>query len=177
MRLVYLLCAVAIVVFPFTASAEPATFSMIEFSVNTGQYWFDADSELENNEIFGWGIGLNFSGRWAAMLQFSSIFRGKMVDGVGEVTAYTYHVDGIRFFKVDSNLRPYVVAGFGNIETEIDKKKNREFQLNGGLGLHYKINPNWFLRGDCRLFYQTDTDMKDGPTHLMIGYRFGEGEI
>jgi hypothetical protein len=108
--------------------------------------------------------------------RYPHICHEKKIGGVGEVTAFNYHVDAIRFFRTESSLRPYIVAGFGNIETEIDKKKNREFQLNGGFGLHYKINPNWFLRGDCRLFYETDTDMKDGAAHFIVGYRFGKGE-
>jgi hypothetical protein len=169
-------CIIAIVAFPFTAMAEQTTFGIVEFSINTGYYQFDDDSDFENNAIIGWGIGLNFSKRWAAVLQYSSICHEKKIGGVGEVTAFNYHVDAIRFFRTESSLRPYIVAGFGNIETEIDKKKNREFQLNGGFGLHYKINPNWFLRGDCRLFYETDTDMKDGAAHFIVGYRFGKGE-
>jgi len=177
MCILFILCIFATVVFPFYAVAGQTTFSIIEFSVNSGYYQFDNDSQLEDNAIFGFGIGLNFSKRWAALLQYSSICHNKKVDGVGDVTAFTYHVDAIRFFRTESSIRPYIVAGLGNIEIEINRRKNREFQLNGGLGLHYKINPNWFLRGDYRLFYETDTDMKNSAAHFVLGYRFGEGEL
>ena len=57
--------------------AEQATFSIVEFSINTGYYRFEDDSNFDNNAIVGWGVGLNFSKRWAAVLQYSSICHDK----------------------------------------------------------------------------------------------------
>ncbi|MCP4323293.1 MAG: hypothetical protein GY787_15885 [Alteromonadales bacterium] len=39
----------------------------------------------------------------------------------------------------NSNLRPFITAGVGEMTSDEDKNK-KYFQLNAGLGLHYKIN-------------------------------------
>ena len=70
-------CIIAIIAFPFTAMADQATISILEVSINTGYYQFDDDSDFEDNAIIGWGMGLKFSKRWAAVLPYSSICHEK----------------------------------------------------------------------------------------------------
>ena len=45
-----------------------------------------------------------------------------------------YHVDAYRFFKTEKHLRPYLVAGFGQMDLVADGEKINKNMLNAVSG-------------------------------------------
>lgn len=79
------------------------------------------------------------------------------------------------YLNTQSDWRPFITTGVGEMMRDQDRNKKR-FQINGGLGIHYKINDNWALQGDWRHYYSTRTHTNENQLGSAIIYRFGKGE-
>ena len=151
--------------------------SILEFSVNLGYISFDNQRELEDTGILGWGFGMHFSRRWAALLNYTALNTKRTGSQAGEeVDGQKYHADVYRFFNTQHRFRPYIVAGFGGADIISEGDKRNETQWNGGLGLSYRITPKWFLRGDARVFYNPSGSNTDYVYMMSLGFRLKEGE-
>ena len=174
----HLMLGILLLLFSVTANAkDEITTSILEFSVNLGYTQFDSDRQLEDTGILGWGFGLHFSRRWAALLNYTANNTKRTGSQAGEeVDGQKYHADVYRFFNTQHRLRPYIVAGFGGADIISEGDKRNETQWNGGLGLSFRITPKWFLRGDARVFYNPSGDNTDYAYMMALGFRFKEGE-
>lgn len=158
---------------------DEITTDIIELSVGLGYYNFDSKRNFNDEPMGAVGLGLFFSRRWAAVLNYSTLnTKRNFSDGTTEkIDMRKYHVDVYRFFNIKRRWRPYVVAGFGGMDLFSEsKRKDKEDQWNAGLGLYYRIVPKWSLRGDARLFANFKDNLEDSAFTVVLGYRFGEGE-
>ncbi len=160
-----------------TIAKDNVTGNIIEFSPAIGYYQFDSKRELSNREMAGLGFGVHFTRRWAAILNYSALntVRGGVQQGE-TVDVQKYHVDIYRFFNSQHRYRPYIVAGLGGMDIISEGDKRNETQWNGGVGLYFKINPKWSLRGDGRVFYNESGGHTDYAYTLTLGFRLKEGE-
>ena len=93
-----------------------------------------------------------------------------------KVDMQKYHVDVHRFFNTEKHLRPYLVAGFGQMDLISEDIKTNENMFNAGFGLYYRMTPAWSLRTDVRIYADRGNDYKDNALELTLGYRFNGGE-
>lgn len=161
-----------------SAQAEDiVTRNIIEISPGIGYYNFDADRNLDDSTMAAMGLGLHFSRAWAFLLHYSSLNSRTEVNGVHQrVDMQKYHVDVHRFFNTEKKLRPYLVAGFGQMDLISQDINSNENMFNGGLGIYYRMTPSWSIRTDARMFVDTNNDYHDNALTLSFGYRFSGGE-
>jgi len=157
-----------------TAFAEnEITRDIIEISPGIGYYNFDDDRNLDDEAMATIGLGLQFSRRWLMLLHYSAL---KYDSARPKVVIQKYHVDAHYFFNTASAFRPYLVAGFGQLDIEDAGIESNKNMFNAGFGLSYKMTPSWFVRTDARIFSSTNGDFNDNALTLTLGYRFSGGE-
>ena len=79
------------------------------------------------------------------------------------------------YLNSQSDWRPFITAGVGEMMFK-QQRYTKRVQINGGLGIHYKINNNWALQSDWRHYYSTRTHTNENQLGAAIIYRFGKGE-
>ena len=165
---------VLLMLLPTNAFAgDEVTRNIIEISPGIGYYNFDDDRNIEDTAMATVGLGLQFSRRWLMLLHYSAL---KYDSARPKVVIQKYHVDAHYFFNTEKALRPYVVAGFGQLDIDDAGIENNENMLNTGFGISYKMSPSWFVRTDARVFVDTDNNYHDNALTLTVGYRFSGGE-
>ena len=173
-RLQYYVLILSIVLLPATAfSRDDISTNIIEISPGIGYYDFDDERNLEDTAMATIGLGLQFSRRWLALLHYSAIDYDSERP---KVVIQKYHVDAHYLFNTENALRPYVVAGFGQIDIDDAGIESNKNTFNAGFGISYKLTPSWFVRTDARVFAQTDGDYTDNAYTLTLAYRFSGGE-
>ncbi len=155
---------------------EYATTHIIELSPGIGYYNFDSDSNLKNKSFMAIGFGLHFTRRWAVLLHYSAI--NTTTESTNQsVDVQEWHIDGHYFFNIKRHLRPYLVAGYGQVDYDPDHEERRSNNIfNAGLGLHYRMTPKWSIRSDIRKFLVAGFNYNDNALTCSLGYRFGGGE-
>lgn len=157
--------------------AQEITTGIVEVSVGGGYSHYDSKRDIDNTTTGNMSLGMNFGRSYAALVNYTKSYSEQKYNANTEVKIRRYHVDGYRFFNEDSSVRPFVVLGFGNTDlSEERQEKFDETQLNAGFGLHYRLNPNWAVRGDIRNFYSIDAETNDQTLMISIVYRFADGE-
>lgn len=163
-----------LILLPTTAfSVDEVTRDIIEVSTGIGYYNFDDDRNIEDEPMVAVGLGLQFSRRWLMLLHYSVM---KYDNERPSAEIQKYHVDGHYFFNTKNNLRPYLVAGFGQIEINTETVNSIDNMYNAGFGVSYKMTPSWSVRTDARIFQSTNGDFQDNALTLTLAYRFGGGE-
>lgn len=154
-------------------AGDEVTRNIIEISPGIGYYNFDDDRNIEDTAMATVGLGLQFSRRWLMLLHYSAL---KYDSARPKVVIQKYHVDAHYFFSTEKDLRPYIVAGFGQLDIEDEDLKSNENMFNAGFGISYKMSSSWFVRTDARVFVDTDNSYQDNAVTLTLGYRLGGGE-
>ena len=156
-----------------TFAGDEITRDIIEISPGIGYYNFDDDRDIEDTAMATIGLGLQFSRRWLMLLHYSAL---EYDSDRPKVVMQKYHVDVHYFFNTKNAFRPYVVAGFGQLDIDTPEIQSTKNMFNAGLGISYKITPSWFVRTDARIFQSTNGDFQDNALTLTLGYRFSGGE-
>jgi hypothetical protein len=160
-----------------TANAETITTGIVELTAGAGYYHFDSKRDIEDTPYYGMGLGMYFGRSHAIVVNYSKAWSEDKYTTTEEVKIRKFHIDGMHFFNAEHNVRPFVVAGFGNTDvTEGNNTKYDETHFNGGFGLHYRFTPNWSMRADARNFYSIDTETNDQTLMMTVAYRFAGGE-
>jgi len=155
-------------------SDDPVNTGIIGVSYGIGQSELDEAWDVEGDTTTEYSLGLYFSRQFSSRVTYS---KGKFTDDLtlAEVNYENYSLDSQYYFNSESDVRPYITAGFG--ETlwlkDVDTKK---FQVNSGLGVHYKLNNNFALQLDWRFYHSTNTNTSDQNTSLRLVYFLGKGE-
>ena len=144
--------------------------------VSMGAFYAQPDSQwgLDSGMGYQWSLGLYFTKNFSTRLSYSRAELDQ-TDSSKTTTYENYSVDSQYYFNTDANLRPYLTAGIGEVMLDLDNDQ-KTFTVNGGLGLHYKINNNWAIQSDWRHFVSTSTDTNENLFSSAVVYRFGKGE-
>ncbi len=154
-------------------AGDEVTRNIIEISPGIGYYNYDDDRNIEDTAMVTLGLGLQFSRRWLMLLHYSAL---KYDSARPKVVIQKYHVDAHYFFNTEKDLRPYIVAGFGQLDIEDEDLTSNENMVNAGFGISYKMSSSWFVRTDARVFVDTDKSYQDNAVTLTLVYRLGGGE-
>jgi opacity protein-like surface antigen len=153
---------------------DPVNFGIVGISVGSAYLDLDESWDLENGWAPTFTLGLYFTPQISSRLSYS---RGEMKEktSADRVTYENYSIDMQYYFNVSSDFRPYVTGGLG--EALKDKDRGiKTFQINAGLGLHYKLDRNWALQLDWHHYYGTKFSANDALAYGQLIYRFGDGE-
>jgi len=119
-------------------------------------------------------LGLYFSRTFSSRLTYS---KAKLFNNTSnnEENYENYSIDSQYYFNSKHNFRPYLTAGFGETLWRKDIETKR-FQINAGLGAHYKLTNNFAVQLDWRYYHSANANTQDQNTSLRFIYRLGEGE-
>ena len=157
-----------------TYTVDPVDTGIVGISM--GGAWVDLDKDLGVSSAYGYqfSVGLYFTRYFSSRLSYTNA----TVDSLHNSDSITYEhygIDSQYYFNSENNLRPFVSVGFGESLTDEDND-TLDFTVNGGLGVHYKINNNWAVEADWRHYYKTKSYNNDNQIGASIIYRFGNGE-
>jgi hypothetical protein len=155
-------------------SEDPVDTGIIGLSYGVGQTELDDAWGAEGDTTTEYSLGLYFTRQFSSRVTYS---KGKFSDQLthAEINYENYSVDSQYYFNSNNDFRPYITAGFG--ETlwlrDIDTKR---FQVNAGVGAHYKLNNNFALQLDWRFYHSTNANTSDQNASLRLIYLLGKGE-
>ncbi|MEI6893275.1 MAG: DUF3943 domain-containing protein [Colwellia sp.] len=153
---------------------DPVDTGIIGVSYGMGTTQLDDLWEVAGDTTLEYSVGLYFSPQFSSRATYS---KGKFTPNLSttEINYENYSVDSQYYFNSEKNLRPYLTAGFGETlwAREVETKK---FQLNAGVGVHYKLNNNFAVQLDWRLYHSTNMKTSDHNTSLRLVYFLGKGQ-
>lgn len=153
---------------------DPVDSGIVGIAVGTGQTFLDDKWGVEDDVYAKLSLGLYFTPRTSLRLAYA---RGDLIDATsGEKVIYeNYSLDAQYYLNTGRKLRPYVTAGFGEQMWDEDKGR-KSFQLNAGLGLHWRIHRKWALQADWVNYFSSADETHDQNINAGLVYRFGLGE-
>ncbi len=153
---------------------DPITYGIVGISAGASYVSPSEAWQLEPGVGASFSLGLHFTPAFSGHLTYT---RAYLTDTVNQApTAYeNYSVNTQYYFNSASNFRPFVTAGVGEGMKNMDRKQ-KKFQLNAGVGVHYQINNNWAVQTDWRYATGPRSNVNDQLTTGKLIYRFGQGE-
>lgn len=151
----------AVFLLPLTAHSA-VTAGSLELSPFVGYNFFEKGQNLKDTPVFGARIGYNLTNQFAieATGQFmrssvddkSELFteEGEFTSPINHVRITMYHLDLVYHFLPESQLTPFIVAGYGgaHYDPKINNRDMATFDL--GVGAKYWMAKNLALRLDLR---------------------------
>lgn len=156
--------------------ATPAVFAdghKFEISGGVGYQNFDNNRDLERAASYGIGLGYVIDPRWTVETWWQET--NTDVDGSStDVDATEYRLDGLYHLASDSNWKPFIVAGIGDMTFDPQGGDDSdETRVNLGVGLKNALSENLDFRGDVRLFNGLDSEQTDMGLLLALTYKLG----
>ncbi len=154
------------------SNTDPVDTGIVGLSA--GGIWVDLDNKWEVNNAYGrqFSLGLYFTRHFSARLNYT---RAQVTTQQtnNKLTYENYAVNMQYYLNNKSDWRPFISAGVGELMLDQEKK---QLQINGGLGLHYKINNNWAVQSEWQHYYSAQTNTQENQIGTRLIYRFGKGE-
>ncbi|RHW77124.1 DUF3943 domain-containing protein [Colwellia sp. RSH04] len=153
---------------------DPVDTGIIGMSYGVGHIELDESWMIEGGTTTEYTLGLYFSKQFSSRVSYSKAQLTEIQ--TNQPIAYeSYRLNGQYYFNTESNFRPYITAGFGEIMWKKDNDY-KKLQLNGGIGMHYKINNNFAIQADWRHHYSTNAKTSENAFATNLIYFFGTGE-
>ncbi len=149
---------------------DPVDTGIIGLSYGLGHANLDNIWQIEGGTTSEYSLGLYFSRQFSSRVSYS---KAKFTDA--DVNYENYSLDSQFYFNEENDFRPYITAGFGETiwQRELDSKR---FQVNAGVGAHYKFTNNLALQLDWRFYHSANANTSDHNTSLRLVYLLGKGE-
>lgn len=156
------------------AQKDPVDTSIV--GISGGVTWVHLNDKWALQDTLGTqiSVGLYFDRAFSSRLTYT---RAEMQRNVSneDVIYENYAIDSQYYFNTEANLRPFISAGFGEIMTDEDRD-NKRFEMDIGVGLHYKITNKWAVQTDWHRYYSTRTHSSEDQLTSLLLYRFGKGD-
>jgi len=154
--------------------ADPVDTRIIGFGVAAVYVNPDDAWGITDGYGYQWSLGLYFSKRFSSRLNYSwADLKYKYSNQ--DVRYENYGLDMQYYINTKSDFRPFFTAGVGEIMFD-ESVRQKNFQLNAGLGLHYKVHNNWAVQSAWRHYYSRKTKRNSHQLSLSLIYRFAKGE-
>jgi outer membrane protein W len=149
---------------------DPIDTGIIGLSYGLGHANLDDIWQIEGGTTSEYSLGLYFSRQFSSRVSYS---KAKFTEA--DVNYENYSLDSQFYFNEENDFRPYITAGFGETiwQRELDSKR---FQVNAGVGAHYKFTNNLALQLDWRFYHSANANTSDHNTSLRLIYLLGKGE-
>lgn len=156
------------------ATQDPVDTSIIGVTIGTGMVSLDDGWQVDNGAFLETSLGIYFSPSYSLRLNYA---RGQLDDLTKDhtLTYENYSVSGQYYFNSETNLRPYIALGVG--EMMRDQNRDRKtFVTSFGAGIHYKMSDKLALQSELKSYLGTRYDNQDFSLSLALVYRFNRGE-
>ncbi|WP_076410538.1 DUF3943 domain-containing protein [Shewanella sp. UCD-KL12] len=153
---------------------DPVHFGIVGFSAGSSYLSPNKTWEIEAGWVPSATLGLYFTRNFSTRLSYA---RGELTEQKTsqKVTFENYSLDSQYYFNGQNTLRPYLTAGIGESMREMDRN-TKTFQVNAGVGAHYRLSANWALQLDWQNHYSAKHSSSDKLVTGQLVYRFGQGE-
>ncbi|ABQ28476.1 OmpA family protein [Geotalea uraniireducens] len=172
----YLMVLLFLFVIASTAAAagiQPDSFTL---SGIVGGYSFDGKQHLETRPVVGIRGGYNFTKYVGVEALFDYVRTEGTRAGLGDANVYRYGGDVLLHILPDSDLVPYLAAGYGGLTLDRENQKtNNHGVFDYGVGLKYFLTDNLALRGDFRhlVFRDSGETLYNYEYTAGVAYQFG----
>jgi OOP family OmpA-OmpF porin len=122
---------------------------MVTINPHIGGYAFSESKDINDNVVYGLGIGINITRRFGIEGNFDYINTDSSSNGT-DITIPIYRLDALYHFQTEKKLVPFISAGFGTIDIQGTGVNNTDNLFNYGGGVKYFITKSLALRGDIR---------------------------
>ncbi len=153
---------------------DPIDTGIVGISYGLGSVSLDDYWQLGDGMVTEYSLGLYFSRKFSARVSYAKNKLDHLITG-NEIAYENYSLDGQYYFNSQNNLRPYITAGFGEMLRE-QSNELKTFQVNMGIGIHYKMANNLSLQLDWRRYYSPYVHTTEDTVAGRIVYFFGNGE-
>ncbi|MEW6993734.1 DUF3943 domain-containing protein [Colwelliaceae bacterium MEBiC 14330] len=149
---------------------DPVDTGIIGMSYGIGHAQLDDQWQVEGGTTSEYSLGLYFSRQFSSRVSYS---KAKFTDA--KINYENYSLDSQFYLNTEHDFRPYITTGFGETiwQRELESKR---FQVNAGLGAHYKLNNNFAVQLDWRFYHSTNANTSDHNASLRLVYLLGKGE-
>ncbi len=152
---------------------DPIDYSMIGIGLGSGYAWLDDVWQVEDDPFAEFSLGLYFTNRYSARLNYARSHFQEISTGE-DLTYENYSLSGQYYFRPETDFRPYVTAGIGEMLRDQDRDL-KSFYSHAGLGLHMKLNSNIAIQTDIARYFSTRLDTQEDIFRFSLIYRLGKG--
>lgn len=153
----------------------------ISLSPHIGGYIFQNQQNINSDPTLGIGIGYGLTDRFGIEGTVDHIHTATKGSTESNADVYLYRLDGLFHFNLADDVKPYIAAGVGFINTDISPSDvnvnesidNTDFMANAGLGIKIFITDSFLARGDFRLVGNLDDSKSNMLYTVGISYLFG----
>ena len=140
-----------------------------------GGYSFDGTQHLETRPVIGIRGGYNFTKYFGVEALFDFVTTESTRSGLGDAHMYRYGGDLLLHLLPDSNLVPYLAAGYSGITLDRDNQQTlTRGAFDYGPGIKYFLTDDLALRGDFRhLVFRDGKTLSNYEYTVGIVYQFG----
>lgn len=171
MKLKLLTLSAGIMLANSALAAEDKPYSIF---ATTGQYYYDEETDIDNDMPVTFGIGYQFAPRWGGEFSYTNITSETETNPALDTDAVQFQLDGLYHFgDLASKWKPYVVGGLGNRNLEVGRVEGTNTYFNFGLGTKYAVSEMLQLRGDVRGYNDVDDSYLDYGFNLGLAFVFG----
>ncbi len=152
---------------------DPVDTGIVGIAIGSGHTVLDKEWNVEDGFYTQVLLSLHFTPSFSARAGYSW---ADLTRTSGKPVIYeNYSLDALYYLNSKRKLRPFITAGFGEQMWDEDLEQ-KTFQLNAGLGLHWKLHNKWALQADWVNYYSTSQGTYDQNLNASLIYRFGGGE-
>lgn len=154
------------------AGIQPDSFTL---SGIVGGYSYDGKQHLETRPVVGIRGGYNFT-RYVGVEALFDYVRTEGTLASDDTNMYRYGGDVLLHLLPDSDLVPYLAAGYGGITLDRENQKtNNHGVFDYGVGLKYFLTDELALRGDFRhlVFRESGETLYNYEYTVGVTYQFG----
>lgn len=154
------------------AGIQPDSFTL---SGIVGGYSYDGKQHLETRPVVGIRGGYNFT-RYVGVEALFDYVRTEGTRTSDDTNMYRYGGDVLLHLLPDSDLVPYLAAGYSGITLDRENQKtNNHGVFDYGVGLKYFVTDELALRGDFRhlVFRESGETLYNYEYTVGVTYQFG----
>ncbi|MEE4136336.1 MAG: DUF3943 domain-containing protein [Desulforhopalus sp.] len=154
---------------------DPVDQGIVGLGMGGGYARFDGKRGIDGDFFQEFFLGLSFSPRFSVRFYYQYL-DAEQKRSLQKIGYEKYGIESEFFLSPTAKVRPFFSLGIGEViwETEV---RDKEFQVNGTVGFHCKVNDNWSLQVAAGSTYGTETRRRDFQFGPRIVYRFGAGEV
>lgn len=160
-----LLLAACLLLASFSLAAAEVRSGAFTVSPMLGYQMFDSNLDIDDSAVYGLGLGYNINRNWGFELDVRYAPTEADFAGGPDVNVLTVTGNLLYHFQPEQAMVPYLVAGIGGLQYDIDGSGDDEdFIFNWGGGVKYALVQDVDLRLDLRhtVDFRTDNRFKSG---------------
>jgi opacity protein-like surface antigen len=142
--------AVCVLLATITAASAEVRSGAYTLTPMIGYQGYDNDLDLDDGLLYGLAIGGNLSSNLGVELDLRYASVDSDIAGGSDVDVRSATLNLLYHFRPQSSFVPYLLAGIGGLQYEVDDNRNDDFIANWGGGFKLAVARDIDLRLDLR---------------------------